>query len=602
MNKRILNLPQSINFLLNPAERMNFVVLVCMMLVGVVLETVGIGMVIPTISLFTRQDLAGHYPGLRPLLDMLGNPSGQTLVICGLLVIFGVYLVKTIYLSLLAWSQNRFIFGLEERLSLRLFTIYLHQPYVHRLQNNSARLIRNVSAEVSMFTNSVLTPVMQLLTESLIMVALFGILLRTEPFGTIVVMSTFGAVGWIFNRIVRKRVASWGESRQYHEVLRQQHLQQGLNGVKDVRLLGREAYFLERFASHNRESIRVGRLNTTIGQMPRLWLELMTVGGLFALVLTMLGKGGDPSGVLPKLGLFSVATFRLIPSVNRILFSSQILRYCSPVMMLLVDEFSRPDGQGRPAGARDGKFHESIELKNIAYSYPEARFPALRDLSMRIRCGQSIGIVGPSGSGKSTLVDIFLGLLEPERGALSVDGREVGQDVRWWQNQIGYVPQSIYLTDDTIRRNIAFGIPDELIDATAMEKAMQAACLGEFVASLPEGLDTVIGEHGARLSGGQRQRIGIARALYHDPSVLVLDEATSALDLATEKGVVDSIRALQGKKTIVIVAHRLSTIEHCDEVYSIRNGEIVERRKNGNAMPANVIGTRMASTGLGVTA
>jgi ABC-type multidrug transport system fused ATPase/permease subunit len=602
MKKRQLNLLQSINFLLNPAERMKFVVLVCMMLVGVGLETIGIGLVIPTITLFTRQDLTTSYAGLKPLLAFLGNPSRQAFVIYGLLVIFSVYLLKTVYLSVLAWSQNRFIFGLEERLSLRLFTIYLHQPYIHRLQNNSARLIRNVGAEVSMFTNSVLTPVMQLLTESLLMAALFAILVKTEPFGTMMVMMTFGLVGWTFNRAVRNRVAKWGETRQQHEVLRQQHLQQGLNGVKDVRLLGRERYFLERFASHNRESIRVGRLNTTIGQLPRLWLELMTVGGLFVLVLAMLGRSGDPAGVLPKLALFSVATFRLIPSVNRILFSSQILKYCSPVLQLMVREFARPDGQERPDEARDGKFRDCIELRNLSFTYPDAPAPAIRDLRMNIRCGKSIGIVGPSGSGKSTLVDIFLGLLEPDGGSLLVDGQEMRQNVRWWQNQIGYVPQSIYLTDDSIRRNIAFGIPDEMIDGKAIDAAVRAACLDEYIGQLPDGLDTIIGEHGARLSGGQRQRIGIARALYHDPSVLVFDEATSALDLATEKGVVDAIRSLQGKKTIIIVAHRLSTIEHCDEVYSILNGRIVERRSNGIGVPGAPNEIRMALSGQGVTA
>ncbi len=578
MTRRPFHFLQSIGLLLSPAERATFVVLIGMMLVGVVLETIGIGLVIPTIALFSRQDIGTRYPQLQPLLALLGHPSGRTLVIYGLLAIFGVYLVKTVYLSVLAWFQNRFIFGIEERLSQHLFSIYLHQPYVQRLQRNSAQLIRNVSAEINLFANSVLTPFMQLLTETLIMAALFAILVRTEPYGTLLVMAVFGLVGLLYNRIVRNKVAGWGESRQYHEAMRQQHLQQGLNGVKEVRLFGRERYFLDQFAAHNHESIRVGRLNTTVGQLPRLWLELMTVGGLFVLVLAMLSGSGDPESVLPKLGLFSVATFRLIPSVNRILFSSQILKYCSPVMLLLTREFaggveSRPDTM-----PGKGKFHDTIELRNIGFTYPGASRPALRNLNMTISRGASIGIVGPSGSGKSTLVDIFLGLLDPDAGSLVVDGRPVRDDVRWWQSQIGYVPQSIYLTDDTIRRNIAFGIPDDRIDEAAIAAALKAACLDGFVAGLPEGLDTPIGEHGARLSGGQRQRIGIARALYHDPSVLVLDEATSALDLATEKGVVDSIRALQGLKTIIIVAHRLSTIEHCDEVYSVREGMIADCR------------------------
>ena len=585
MNKRPLNLIHSINFLLNPSERIKFAALFCMMLVGVSLETLGIGLVIPTISLFTRQDFSSRHAELKPLLALLGNPTHGALVVYGLLVVFGVYLVKTMLLSVLAWVQNRFIFGIEERLSLRLFTIYLRQPYVFCLQNNSARLVRNVGAEVSMFTNSVLNPLLQLLTESLILIALFFILIHTEPFGTVVVMTTFGIVGWAFNRAVRRKVAEWGEARQYHEALRQQHLQQGLDGAKDVRLLGRERYFLDLFAHHNGDSIRVSRLNSTISQMPRLWLELLTVGGLFGLVAAMLGNGSDPEAILPKIGLFSVATFRLIPSVNRILFSSQILKYCSPVLHLLVDEFSRPCQQP-PRDGRTGSFQESIEVRNLGFTYPGAHAPSISDINLRIECGQSIGIVGPSGSGKSTLVDILLGLITPDSGSLLVDGVEMQKDVRWWQNQIGYVPQSIYLTDDTIRRNIAFGIADDSIDDTALDAAVKAACLDEFIRQLPKGLDTAIGEHGARLSGGQRQRIGIARALYHNPSVLVLDEATSALDLATEKSVVDSITALKGEKTVIIVAHRLSTIEHCDEVYSVLNGRIAGKRQESVAVRA----------------
>jgi ATP-binding cassette, subfamily B, bacterial PglK len=565
---------QAIAVLLDPGERLRLVLLVCMMIVGVGLETVGIGLVIPTITLFTQQDIASKYPMLKPALAWLGNPDRPTLVIYGLGLLFSVYMVKTVFLSLFVWVQNRFVFGIEERLSLKLFTMYMQRPYLFHLRNNSSRLIRNVSGEISLFANSVLTPVMQMTAELLIMITLCGILFHTEPYGTVIVMLVFGLVGWTFNRSIRRRIGAWGTSRQYHDAMRLQHLQQGLDGVKDVRLLGRERYFLNLFAMHNREGIRVGRLNATLGQLPRLWLELLTVGGLFGLVFSMMSHGGDLSGVLPKLGLFSVATFRLIPSVNRILFSSQVLKYCAPVTFLLAEEFSMPTGKPGDTVQRNGWLRETLELRNIRFSYTDSHTPAIADLSLRIACGESIGIVGPSGAGKSTLVDILLGLVEPDCGEVLVDGQDIHGNVRWWQDQIGYVPQSIYLTDDTIRRNIAFGIPDADIDDGAVDRALVAASLDTFIGQLPDGLDTVIGERGARLSGGQRQRIGIARALYHDPSVLVLDEATSALDLETENEVVKAVKALKGKKTIIIVAHRLSTIEHCDRVYTIAQGGV----------------------------
>ena len=576
---------RAIAVLLDPGERFRLVLLVCMMIVGVCLETVGIGLVIPTITLFTQQDIASKYKMLEPVLAWLGNPERPALVMYGLGLVFSVYLVKTLFLSAFVWVQNRFVFGIEERLSLKLFTMYMQRPYLFHLQNNSSRLIRNVSGEISLFANSVLTPVMQMTAELLILVTLCAILFHTEPYGTLTVMLVFGLVGWTFNRSIRNRIGAWGASRQYHDAKRLQHLQQGLDGVKDVRLLGREGYFLNLFATHNREGIRVGRLNATLGQLPRLWLELLTVGGLFGLVLSMMSHGGDLSAVLPKLALFSVATFRLIPSVNRILFSSQVLKYCAPVTLLLAKEFSMPSGKSGDAVPRNGGFREMLELRHIRFTYTDAPDPAITDLSLRIACGESIGIVGPSGAGKSTLVDIVLGLVEPDRGEVLVDGQDIHGGVRWWQDQIGYVPQSIYLTDDTIRRNIAFGIPDGEIDDLAVERALAAARLDTFIGHLPNGLDTVIGERGARLSGGQRQRIGIARALYHDPAVLVLDEATSALDLETEKEVVKAVKALQGQKTIIIVAHRLSTIEHCDRVYTISRGGVSGGETRQREMP-----------------
>ena len=365
-----------------------------------------------------------------------------------------------------------------------------------------------------------------------------------------------------------------GEIRQHHDGLRLLHLQQALGGSKDVKLLGRDAEFINRYKIHTNARVGAVQLSGTMQQLPRLWLELIAIGAFALLVITILVQGGGIGEIIPKMGLFAVAAFRLIPSINRILAATQTLKYCSPVIDVLQKELELPYDNEIKSVATSESFKNNLELKNISYTYPSSITPTIKNISLTIKQGTSVGLIGKSGSGKSTLIDILLGLLTPNSGVIAADGIDIEQNMRGWQNQIGYVPQSIYLTDDSLRKNIAFGLPAEEIDEEAVRKAISAAQLTEFVDLLPEGLDTIVGERGVRLSGGQRQRIGIARALYHNPTVLVLDEATSALDTATEKGVMEAVNALQGSKTIIIVAHRLSTIEKCDDVYNLLNGTI----------------------------
>jgi ABC-type multidrug transport system fused ATPase/permease subunit len=313
-----------------------------------------------------------------------------------------------------------------------------------------------------------------------------------------------------------------------------------------------------------------------VAQLPRLWLELLGVAGLATLVLTMMAQGRDLATIVPTLGLFAVAAFRLMPSINRVLIAAQALRYCRPAIDTLHEELKLAAPDPRLPGGAASIFRQDICLSAVSFSYAPNMAPAIDSLSICIEKGESVGFIGPSGSGKSTLVDIIMGLLTPTSGFVAVDGRDVQQNLRAWQDQIGYVPQSIYLTDDTLRRNIAFGLANDQIDDAAVARAVKAAQLEEFIGSLPNGIATRVGERGVRLSGGQRQRIGIARALYHDPGVLVLDEATSALDTATEKDVMSAVTALQGTKTILIVAHRTSTVERCDRLYRLVQGRVVE--------------------------
>ena len=406
-------------------------------------------------------------------------------------------------------------------------------------------------------------------------------LLVVEPVGAVVVVSVLGLAGGGFLSVTRGHSARWGQALHQNEGLRLQVAQEAFGGIKDILLMGRAQVFMSQFERHNVLSARAIERNSTMLALPRLSLELLAVVGLAGLVLVMLGMGRPIDALLPALGLFAAAAFRLIPSINRILASIQLVRFSRPMIDTLYEEMrllGTPPSETVPAPPNPLPFTRELVLDGISFSYSNSERSALDGISLSIPQGASVGFVGGSGAGKSTLVDVILGLLKPTCGILMADGvdLQVKSNLRAWQDDIGYVPQSIYLSDDTLRRNIAFGVDDAEVDDEAVWSAIRAAQLEELVGELPLGLNTVVGERGVRLSGGQRQRIGIARALYHDPAILVLDEATSSLDTATERSVMEAVRALGGDKTVLIIAHRLSTVEHCDPVFRLERGRIVD--------------------------
>jgi len=575
--------------LLSAAKRRSAILLFGFVIVGTFLEVLGIGLLLPVIVLLMDNNLTTSYPVLVPLLDVLGNPDHVTQVKISLFLLVGIYFLKNLYLAFFAWWQARFSVGLQVEFSQRLFSLYLRQPYNFHLQRNSARLIHNITAEVGYLINYIFNPMFVLAAELLVLGSVATLLLVIEPVGSLIVFLVLSSTTWLFHRSTRSRITKWGEIRQYHDGKRLQHLQQGLGGVKDVKLLGREADFLTVFDEHNRKSGQIAQFMEILQKMPRLWLEMLAVVGFVLLVMIMLGQGREMSSTIPTIGLFMAAAFRLMPSFNRILGSVQALRFGLPAVNRVYEDFQLSDPRSTEAAEPDGKtavMNNEIRLEDITYNYPETVMPALTGISIKIQKGESVGLIGPSGSGKSTLVDIVLGLLAPTEGRVVVDSDDIQKNIRLWQDQIGYVPQSIYLTDDTLRRNIAFGLAENQIDEVAVKRAIKAAQLEEFVASLADGVETAVGERGVRLSGGQRQRIGIARALYHDPDVLVLDEATSALDNTTELGVMQAVAALHGSKTIIIVAHRLSTVEHCDRLYRLEQGKVVDEGTPAEIIPS----------------
>lgn len=547
-----------------------------LMVLGMAFEMLGAGLVIPVIALLTQDDIATRYPQIRHVLDALGNPNQRTLIILSMLILVIVYFLKNSYLVFLAWMQSSFAFNVQSELSRNLFAIYLKQPYTFHLRRNSAHLIRNMQVEMSLFINSAVNPCILILAESLVVVGLFGLLVSIEPLGTLSVFGVLFFAAILFQRFTKHHIVHWSSQRQIHEGLRIKHLNQGLGGAKDVKLLGREASFLSQYAMHTIQSMKMNQRQFCMQQMPRLWLELLAIVGLALLMILMVSQNKPTNDMLPTIALFAAICFRLMPSANRLINSFQQIRFGAPAVNLLYRELNLPPDE--TLYAKDTGFpifNNQLEINDVSYAYPGTEKLALDSISICIRKGQSVGFIGESGAGKSTLVDLILGLLSPKDGKITVDGTNILDNLRAWQDQIGYVPQSIYLTDDTLRKNVAFGLAESEIDDEAVKRAVKAAQLEKFINTLAEGINTTVGERGVRLSGGQRQRIGIARALYHDPSILILDEATSALDMETEAEVMASINALQGEKTILIVAHRLSTVKQCDQLFKLNSDKSI---------------------------
>lgn len=560
--------------LLTAGERASAVGLVGLMLVSMVLEMLGLGLVVPALGALSSDVPLDVHPALSKWLAWLGSPSQSALILGGLLVLLSIYAFKAVFLLFASWRQLRFVAEFQDRLSRQLFGVYLTQPWTFHLQRNSSSLIRTLS-DVTILANTV-TAMLGSLAELLVVLGIMALFLWFEPVGALVVAIVLGAATWLLDRLTRKRLTYWGKMVQHHAGQGYKHMYQGLHGAKDVKVLGCEKDFVDQFAQHRSAHVRMLSRQGFVGQIPRLWFELLAVASLCLLTAVMVWQGKSTQSMIPTLGLFAAGAFRLLPSVNRLSYSLQNLRFTQAIIDVVQAELAL--GQATPPSRRGTPlpFKESISLESVSYRYPSAHTQAVTDVSLKVPHGSAIGLVGGSGAGKSTLVDIILGLLDPTSGRVTVDGVDITSNIRGWQDQVGYVPQAIFLCDDTLRRNVAFGVPDGKIDDAAVRRAIRAAQLEEFVTQLPEGLETTVGERGLKLSGGQRQRIGIARALYHDPQVLVLDEATSALDTETEKGVMEAVNALHGAKTLIIIAHRLTTVAHCDLLYRLENGRIVQ--------------------------
>jgi len=582
-NSGTVNTARTVWRILSKSEKKWLILLLVLALLGAVLDTLSITLVIPAVSLLTDPNFKTEHKSFQPIFNLFGDPSPGSIVVIGMFLLVVVYILKNTYLGAVKYLQMRFQARVEVRLSNGLFDRYLHQPYSYHLTQNSSGLIRNLM-DARAITDYAIAPVLLVFTETLILLGLAIVLLVVQPVGSIAVVSTMGLAGYFFHRFTRKFAGIWGQERQFHDGERLKEAQHGFGGIKDVKILGNEQHFLERYETHNNAKVSADQKFMFLQQLPILWLEVLVIFGLATLVSILVARGQSTTDLLPTLAVFAAAAFRVMPSAQRTLNSMQSLKYGHSILETISNDLLLSTSSSLKSPQQSSNSISQIELKNVSFGYEGIQRETIKNVSLTIGNGQSVGFIGASGAGKSTLIDLVLGLLEPTDGQILVNGGNISNDIRLWQRNIGYVPQSIFLTDDTLRSNIAFGLTKDKIDHHAVMTALAAAQLSDFVEELPDGLDTMVGERGIRLSGGQRQRIGIARALYHNPSLLVLDEATSSLDLETESGVMEAVEELHGQKTIIIVAHRLSTVSKCDNLALIENGELVAFGSVGEVM------------------
>lgn len=569
---------KQIKFLLSPAYKRELVILGVLLLIGMVLEMGGIGVLLPALSFLLSDNTVNTSSGFGYWVAKMGHPSKNAIVLAGLVLLIIFYVIKSLFLIYSSFRQSRFANSLSADLSHDLLSGYMQMPYAFHLQRNSAELQRNIQMEILYFGGISLAALV-LATEITTIIGICILLVWIEPIGALSVIVLFGICTYLFNRKTNQRIKNWGYQRQQNDGDAIKHLLEGLGGIKQVKLSHLEAYFLHRFDAPNRNKAKVNTRIQVLNAIPRLYLELLAIVGVAMIIILMMVQSKPLAALIPVLGIFMAAAFRLIPSVNKIINSIQTINFAGSVLDVLTREFGmvRNNKITFVSPTTDKlTFNHSIKVNDLVFSYPESERTALQNVNVSIKKGEFVGIIGSTGSGKSTLIDTVIGLLAPQTGTVQVDGVDINTNISAWQDLIGYVPQTIFLTDDNLRRNIAFGVADNMIDDARVAAVLKTAQLSDFIERLPEGLDTIVGERGVRLSGGERQRIGIARALYNDPPILILDEATSSLDTVTEKEFMGAVNALHGTKTILIVAHRLSTIEKCDRVYELQNGVVIK--------------------------
>ena len=549
---------------------------IILMIISMIFELLSITLVLPVIAVISDDDFLIKYPLIESFIFFIDSNSKYELLIYFMFIFMFVYLVKSIVLAYIVNHNYKFIFSLQSSFSNRLFKGYLTHPFSFHLKKNSAELIQNSILIVNNVTSS-LVSIIQLATELISAFSIGILVVIISPSTIIITALVFVPSIYLFLKILKNKLTFWGKQFQYHDNNRIQLLQQGLSTVKEIKLISKEDFFSKNYAKHTLGGASFARKQQFFQAMPRLFIEFLMMLTLTLIVSFLIFSGEEFNSILILLGVFAAASFRLLPSMNRITSSIQTLRYSSSFIKTLENDLVEISKiEINPFSSQKITINEKIIIQNLSFSYPDSKNLILDNINLEICKGNMIGIIGTTGEGKSTLVNIILGLLSPNCGNIIVDGVNIFSNLKSWQQNTGYVPQTISLIDDSLRRNIAFGLEDDKIDDKLIIDCLFKTELKNLYDSLENGLDTKLGERGIRFSGGERQRIGIARALYNNPEVIVFDEATSSLDVKTENEIMDSINLISNNKTVIMITHRPRTLKNCDKVFKINNGKLRE--------------------------
>ena len=577
---------------LNPATRRRLKLATLGSLLVAVLEVIGVGMIVPLTQLLTDPDARSGI--LRRIADIFGDPSQGALAIILAGIIFVTFLFKGLFTLFFRWWVLGFVNTHAAEQADDLFRRYMYSPYAFHLRRNSAALLRTLNSAVNQAYVNVLSALMVLVTEGTTMLAIGAVLLVMRPVPAIAGLVYFGFTATVFMRYARNRAHQAGAELQETQRTQLKASLQGLAGIKEVTVRGTQSHFIESYAESRLRTAKAQQMAAFLGEAPRYVVEMVFIFGI-AVMCAVIFAQVNTTQATATLALFVVAGFRIMPSITRVMGAISALRVGKNGVDLVLADFDELPVHATDEGPTTrAPLTRGMTVSDLHFRYPEADEAALRGVSFDLPVGQSIAIVGASGAGKTTLVDLVLGLYEPTDGHITVDGFDITSDLKAWQRSIGLVPQDVYLLDDTIAANITFGERADAFEQTRLAEAVSRAQLDDLIADLPEGLDTMIGERGVRLSGGQRQRIGIARALYVRPQLLVLDEATSALDNETERKITDTIDSLHGELTMIVVAHRLSTVRRCDQLIFMADGRIesigtFEEVRDANATFAHLV-------------
>lgn len=574
---------KKIGYVLDKKQKLQLAILLIIIFIGAFVEMLGVSAILPIVNIALKPESIDETWYLVWIRDTLGLYDVKQLLMFMAIVMIVIYIIKNIYVMFMYSEQYRFTFNNQRKLAVQMLNCYMQQEYLFHVSKNVAELQRNVTADVNGFF-TVLLNSLQFIAEVSVCVLVSLFLVNTDLMTTIMLAVLMVVFIGVFAGIFKKVLVKKGEENRVANMHVTKWILQSFSGIKEIKVIDAEDFFISNYDKHYKKCATLQRQQSVMTIMPRPIMETVCICGLlFTVIIKLQIAQTEITELIPTLTAFAMAAFRLLPAFNRITGYLSGIMFNKPSIDAVYQDLVEIEAlmQKKEVLNENGKLklEEAIKLEGLSFKYPENDKWILKDAELEIKKNSSVALVGASGAGKTTVADLILGLFEPQEGRIMVNNIDIKTNINGWHSSLGYIPQTIYLIDDTIRANIAFGINEDKIDEAAMQRALREAKLDEFVASLPEGLDTVIGDRGVKLSGGQRQRIGIARALYRNPDVLILDEATSALDNETEKEVMNAIDGLHGTRTLIIIAHRLSTIKKCDEIYEVSNGKIIERDK-----------------------